>query len=110
MILQGPPGTGKTYMIAELCARLCKEGFSVLVTALTNRALMEIAEKPAVESLLEEGKIFKTNITTDEHREMSKLEPIKQIALSHQRSSFLLTTLQVDLLLILLWKLPLTLS
>lgn len=25
MILQGPPGTGKTYMIAELCARLCKE-------------------------------------------------------------------------------------
>ena len=80
MILQGPPGTGKTYMIAELCARLCKEGFSVLVTALTNRALMEIAEKPAVESLLEEGKIFNTNITTDEHREMSKLEPIKQIA------------------------------
>lgn len=80
MILQGPPGTGKTYMIAELCARLCEEGFSVLVTALTNRALMEIAEKTAVESLLKEGKIFKTNITTDEHREMSKLEPIKHIA------------------------------
>ncbi len=80
MILQGPPGTGKTYMIAELCARLCKEGLSVLVTALTNRALMEIAEKTAVASLLEEGKVFKTNITTDEHREMSKLEPIKHIA------------------------------
>ena len=79
MILQGPPGTGKTYMIAELCSRLCQEGYSVLVTALTNRALIEIAEKPAVEHLLKDGKIFKTNITTDEHREMSKLEPIKHI-------------------------------
>ena len=79
MIIQGPPGTGKTYMISELCKRLCKEGFSVLVTALTNRALMEIAEKPAVASLLNEGKIFKTNITIDEHRENSKLEPIKHI-------------------------------
>lgn len=80
MILEGPPGTGKTYMIAELCARLCAEGHSVLVTALTNRALMEIAEKPAVESLLDEHKIFKTNISMDEIRELDKLEPIKSIA------------------------------
>lgn len=80
MILQGPPGTGKTYMIAELCARLCSEGKSVLVTALTNRALMEIAEKPAVKSLLDDKKIFKTNITVDEHKESPKLEPIKHLA------------------------------
>ena len=80
LILEGPPGTGKTYMIAELCARLCAEGHSVLVTALTNRALMEIAEKPAVESLLDEHKIFKTNISMDEIRELGKLEPIKSIA------------------------------
>ena len=80
MILQGPPGTGKTYMIAELCARLCSEGKSVLVTALTNRALMEIAEKPAVQSLLDEKKILKTNITVDEHKESPKLEPIKHLA------------------------------
>ena len=79
MILEGPPGTGKTYMIAELCARLCAEGHSVLVTALTNRALMEIAEKPAVGSLLEEHKIFKTNISMDEIRELGKLETIKSI-------------------------------
>ena len=79
MILQGPPGTGKTYIIAELCARLCAEGHSVLVTALTNRALMEIAEKSAVESLLEEHKIFKTNISMDEIRELNKLETIKSI-------------------------------
>lgn len=80
MILEGPPGTGKTYMIAELCARLCAEGKSVLVTALTNRALMEIAEKPAVKEMLEDGKIFKTNITLDEQKECKSLESIKSIA------------------------------
>ena len=80
MILEGPPGTGKTYMIAELCARLCAEGHSVLVTALTNRALMEIAEKPAVKPLLHSHKIFKTNITIDELRGIKDLETIKSIA------------------------------
>lgn len=80
MILEGPPGTGKTYMLAELCARLCAEGHSVLVTALTNRALMEIAEKPAVKPLLHSHKIFKTNITIDELREIKDLETIKSIA------------------------------
>lgn len=80
MILEGPPGTGKTYMIAELCARLCAEGHSVLVTALTNRALMEIAEKPTVKPLLYSHKIFKTNITIDELREIKDLETIKSIA------------------------------
>lgn len=80
MILEGPPGTGKTYMIAEICARLCAEGKSVMVTALTNRALMEIAEKPAVESLLNNHKIFKTNITMDETKELGKLESIKNIS------------------------------
>lgn len=79
MILQGPPGTGKTYMIAELCAELCKSGKSVLVTALTNRALMEIAEKTAVKNLLEQGKIYKTNVTTDELHEVRQLQSIKQI-------------------------------
>ena len=80
MILEGPPGTGKTYMIAELCARLCAEGHSVLVTALTNRALMEIAEKPTVKPLLHSHKIFKTNIKIDELREIKDLETIKSIA------------------------------
>lgn len=79
MILQGPPGTGKTFMISELCARLCSEGKSVLVTALTNRALMEITEKQAVSKMLAEGKVFKTNITTDEYMKASKLVPIKHI-------------------------------
>ena len=80
LILQGPPGTGKTYMIAELCAKLCSEGNSVLVTALTNHALMEIVDKPAVKDLLEEKRIYKTNVTTDECKEAPKLSPIAHIA------------------------------
>jgi hypothetical protein len=79
MIIEGPPGTGKTYMIAELCAKLCAEGHSVLVTALTNRALTEIAEKPALESMLKSHKVFKTNISLDELRCLNGLESIKNI-------------------------------
>jgi hypothetical protein len=57
-------------MIAELCAKLCAEGKSVLVTALTNRALMEIAEKQAVSGktplLLEKGTyIVKTGVNVN---------------------------------------------
>lgn len=59
MILEGPPGTGKTHMIAELCAKLCAQGKSVLVTALTNRALIEIAEKSAVEPLLKDHRVLR---------------------------------------------------
>lgn len=80
MILQGPPGTGKTYLIGELCARLCSEGKSVLVTAMTNRALMEIAGKPALSQMLQSEHVFKTNITIDEHKENKHLEPISHIS------------------------------
>lgn len=79
MILQGPPGTGKTYMLAELCKMFCKEGKSVLVTALTNRALMEIATKPSLQKMLEAGNVMKTNMTTDEKKELNDLIPIKQV-------------------------------
>ena len=78
-LLQGPPGTGKTHLIAELCAKLCKEGKSVLVTALTNRALIEIATKPAVDDLLNNGKVLKSNLTIDEQCEEPRLSPLKQL-------------------------------
>lgn len=69
VIIQGPPGTGKTFRIANLCEKLCTEGHSVLVTALTNRALMEVAEK-LKESLVKNKNVYKTNLSTDESKEV----------------------------------------
>ena len=79
LILNGPPGTGKTFHISQLVANLCTEGFSVLVTALTNRALMEIAKKGSMARLLEAGKVYKTKITTDENKEVPHLQLEKNI-------------------------------
>lgn len=79
LILIGPPGTGKTYKIAEICERLCKQRKSVLVTSLTNRALIEVVEKPALKSLLNEGKIYKTKVSTDEKKEFPQLQQTKEI-------------------------------
>lgn len=69
VIIQGPPGTGKTFRIAALCEKLCSDGYSVLVTALTNRALMEVAEK-LKDSLVKDQKVYKTNLSTDESKEV----------------------------------------
>lgn len=90
LILIGPPGTGKTYQIAEICKRLCEQGKSVLVTSLTNRALIEVVEKPALKDLLEAGKIFKTKISTDEAKEIPKLQQAKE--LNPQPSNLILST------------------
>ena len=80
LILQGPPGTGKTYLIAEICERLCNQGKSVLVAALTNRALIEIVEKPALKVLLEENRIFKTKLSVDEARAFKDLQQTKEVS------------------------------
>ncbi len=90
LILIGPPGTGKTYQIAEICKKLCEQGKSVLVTSLTNRALMEVAEKPALTDLLGTGKVFKTKISTDEAKEIPQLQQIKE--LNPQPSNLVLST------------------
>lgn len=79
LILQGPPGTGKTHNVSQLVADLCNLGFSVLVTALTNRALMEIAEKKPLSKLLSLEKVYKTKITIDEEKEMPLLQLEKNI-------------------------------
>ena len=90
VILIGPPGTGKTYQIAEICKRLCEQGKSVLVTSLTNRALIEVVEKPALEKLLNEGKVFKTIVSTDEQKEIPQLQRTKKI--NPQPSNLVLST------------------
>ncbi len=79
LIIQGPPGTGKTTLLSNLCAKLLNEGNSILVTALTNRALMELASKSSIKTFLRNKKVYKTNITSDEENESPNLMPIKDI-------------------------------
>lgn len=78
-IVQGPPGTGKTHRIAQFCEKLCNEGHSVLVTALTNRALMEVADK-LKNTLVKEIKVYKTNLTTDEAKEVPGIQSTEKVS------------------------------
>ena len=59
LIFQGPPGTGKTYLMAELVSNLLDSGKSVLVTAMTNRALIELASKDSLKRHLSSKHIMK---------------------------------------------------
>ena len=76
--IQGPPGTGKTYRLAQYAATLLKQGKSVLVTALTNQALMELAKKEDLKDYIFAGKVSKSSMTIDEKRELPCLVPIKE--------------------------------
>lgn len=92
IIIQGPPGTGKTYLMALLCGALLKSDFRILVTALTNRALIELAEKEHLKTALEQGKVFKSALTADEskNKKTKGLQSFK--SLSKQQPPLLLTT------------------
>ena len=92
IIVQGPPGTGKTFLMAQLCSAFLKTDYRILVTALTNRALIELAEKEHLKVALEEGKIFKTALTADESKN-KKIKGIKAFkSLSQQQPQMLLAT------------------
>lgn len=93
VILQGPPGTGKTYQIASICKKLCERGASVLVTALTNRALMEVASKDELRNFLLDGKIHKTKVSVDEAIELPKLGSVK--TLSAEPGQIMLSTFYI---------------
>lgn len=77
IIVQGPPGTGKTYMMANIVAELLDNNKSVLVTALTNRALIELALKESLKRHLALGNICKTNISADEMQTCEQLVSIE---------------------------------
>jgi len=78
LVVQGPPGTGKTTRMAQLAAKLLRENKSVLVTALTNQALIELAKKEDLQEYLEKEKVSKTSLTVDEKREQPYLQEIKE--------------------------------
>ena len=93
VIIQGPPGTGKTTQIAKLCEFFCSQGLSVLVTALTNRALMEVAEKDELKDLIDAGRIYKTKMSVDEAKELPRLQNIKQI--TPEKGKLILSTFYI---------------
>ena len=45
LVVQGPPGTGKTHTIANLMGHFLAQGYSVLVTSATTKALKVLKEK-----------------------------------------------------------------
>jgi DNA replication ATP-dependent helicase Dna2 len=92
IIIQGPPGTGKTYLMALLCDALLKSDFRILVTALTNRALIELAEKEHLKTALEQGKVFKSAITAGESKSKKTKGLLSFRSLSKQQPPLLLTT------------------
>lgn len=93
LIIQGPPGTGKTTLIAKICEKLCQQGKTVLVTALTNRALIEIVEKKELKSLLRKHRIFKTKLSADESIAIKDLQQTKD--LSPQPGNLILSTFYI---------------
>lgn len=92
IIIQGPPGTGKTFLMAQLCSAFLKTDYRILVTALTNRALIELAEKEHLKTALSEGKIYKSALSADESKN-KKIKGIKAFkSLSQQQPQMLLST------------------
>ena len=77
LVFQGPPGTGKTHLMAAIVARLITENKSVLVTALTNRALIELAQKDSLKEFLIQKKVKKTNVSADELISCKNLCPVE---------------------------------
>lgn len=77
LIFQGPPGTGKTHLMAAIVARLITENKSVLVTALTNRALIELAQKDSLKEFLVQKRVKKTNVSADEIISCKNICPVE---------------------------------
>ena len=66
LVLQGPPGTGKSYSAAQIIADYLERGKSVCVTAMANKALMELILQPPLAKFLAEKKLSKTMLSSDE--------------------------------------------
>lgn len=78
-VLQGPPGTGKTYQVADLVSRLVLKNHSVLITALTNKAAVEVCEKSFFDKLFNEERVSKLPISIDERKKFPKLINAKNL-------------------------------
>jgi superfamily I DNA and/or RNA helicase len=74
LIIQGPPGTGKSTLIAEIADYYLFKNLNVCITSLTNKALMEVAEKPGIKKNIDLGRVYKTNLTGNENNQIKKLK------------------------------------
>lgn len=92
LIFQGPPGTGKTFLMAELVEHLLSQNKSILVTAMTNRALMELAEKDCLKKILSERRIMKTSVSSDELTVCKNIVPIDSKKITCVPGSLTLST------------------
>jgi len=79
IVLQGPPGTGKTHQVADLIGRLLSDNQSVLLTAQTNRSVVEVCAKPFLKFMLATGKVSKTSLSGSEKALYPTLLPAKEI-------------------------------
>lgn len=89
-IIQGPPGTGKSYLAAQLANQAIKKNKSVLICALANKALIEIANQKPLKGALEEEKLFKSSLSNIEKKQLPKLQ--KAASLNPSQGQILLTT------------------
>ncbi len=78
-VFQGPPGTGKTHQIADVASRLVLANKSVLITALTNKAAIEVCEKPFLNKLFDEDRVSKLPLSIDERNKFPKLTNAKDL-------------------------------
>lgn len=89
-LFQGPPGTGKTHQIADVATRLLMDNNSVLITALTNKAAVEVCGKPILDKLMKENRVFKLPLSIDERKRFPELNNAKDLVPS--KGNLILTT------------------
>lgn len=79
VVLQGPPGVGKTYLAAQLISTLLHENKSVLLTALTNKASIEVCKEETLLPFLQAGRLYKTALKSNEAKTHPGLRPTDKI-------------------------------
>ncbi len=73
-IVQGPPGTGKSYNVASIVASYLDKDKSVCVTTMANKGLIELIKQDPLEKYISQGRIYKTNLSVDERKQITGLK------------------------------------
>lgn len=79
VIIQGPPGVGKTHLAGLILSKIIDSGKSVLLTALTNKAAVEVCGKKFFKGYIKAGKVFKASLKASEANLYPGLQNIADI-------------------------------